>query len=157
MSKNITLVVTPEQEQVIGQLLSLLGVTDAPAKTPEVEVETEECTATRKDGQPCQGTPLHGRNVCVAHARDTTKAQPKAQPKVRKAVAPKDTTRALSKKSRAEFAKAFVEQFGDVKDEHGNSIRHWSTKAIAEYVVTTDGVTAPSGFAIGKGYQTLFS
>ena len=154
MSKNITLVVTPEQEQAIGQLLSLLGVIDAPAKTTQViEVETEECTATRKDGQPCQGTPLHGRNVCVAHARGTTKAQPR----VRKAVAPKDTNRALSKKSRAEFAKAFVEQFGDVKDEQGNSIRHWSTKAIAEYVVTTKGVTAPSGFAIGKGYQTLFS
>lgn len=158
MSKHITLQVTEEQERALGLLLSLIGVADAPAKTAKVEEaeEVEHCSVPRKDGKPCQGTPLKGRTTCVAHSR---KAEPKtkAAPKTKAKATVETKGQALSKKSRRDFVRAFVAEFGDVVNAEGVSILHWSTKQVAEYVVTTKGVTAPSGFRIGEGYQQLFS
>lgn len=147
MSKHITLQVTEEQERALGLLLSLIGVADAPAKTAKVEeAEVEHCSVPRKDGKPCQGTPLKGRTTCVAHSR---KAEPKG--KSRKA-APKAKTEglvALRQATRKEFIAA-------VKAEQGIDLTGKSTREVAKLLVAKGGkVEVPEGFTLGERYYEL--
>lgn len=89
------------------------------------------------------------------------KVQPKAAPKpvIERKTDGIGEGKALTKDSRAAFAKAFVKAFGEadvaLAKEVGakGTMLHWSTKQLATYAIATN--QTPKGYRVGGGYYQL--